>query len=55
MPALMLLKLRHDSQEERGAGFSLRIFHAALFAQGFAPFWAHSRLMLRNGAAAVPD
>ncbi|MSO30106.1 MAG: DUF885 domain-containing protein [Acidobacteria bacterium] len=50
---LMLLKLRRDYEEEVGARFSLRTFHDTLLGQGTAPFWAHRRLMLQDGADAV--
>ena len=43
---LMLLKLRHDWQEQQGGKPSLRAFHDALLAQGSAPFWALRQLML---------
>ena len=51
----MLLKLRHHSEEELGASFSLRTFHDSFLAQGTAPFWAHRQLMLRDGSDAPPD
>jgi len=43
---LMMLKLRHDYQEQLAGKFSLRTFHDAVLAQGTAPLWAHRRLML---------
>src|SRR4029078_4336908 len=45
---MMLLKLRHDYEEERDGKFSLRTFHDTLLAQGAMPFPAHRRLMLRD-------
>jgi uncharacterized protein (DUF885 family) len=45
---LMLLKLRHDWQEEQRGKTTLRAFHDALLAQGSAPFPALRRLMLNN-------
>jgi uncharacterized protein (DUF885 family) len=52
---LMLLKLRHDYQEQQDGRFSLRAFHDALLANGSAPFWAHRRLMLKDASDAVLD
>jgi uncharacterized protein (DUF885 family) len=52
---LMLLKLRHDYQEQQDGRFSLRAFHDALLANGSAPFWAHRRLMLKDPSDAVLD
>jgi len=43
---LMLLKLRRDYKEQKGADYSLRTFHDKLLAQGAAPFWAHRQLLL---------
>ncbi|MDH4062941.1 MAG: DUF885 domain-containing protein, partial [Acidobacteriota bacterium] len=43
---LMLLKLRHDWQEEQRGRSTLRAFHDAFLAQGAAPFPALRRLML---------
>jgi uncharacterized protein (DUF885 family) len=43
---LMLLKLRHDYEEEQGSKYSLKRFHDAVLGQGNAPFWAHRRLLL---------
>lgn len=45
---LMLLKLRHDWQEEQRGKPSLRSFHDAFLAQGAAPFAALRRLMLAS-------
>ena len=45
---LMLLKLRHDWQEEQRGKPSLRSFHDAFLAQGAAPFPALRRLMLES-------
>jgi len=45
---LMLLKLRHDWQEEQRGKPTLRAFHDAFLAQGSAPFPALRRLMLDN-------
>jgi uncharacterized protein (DUF885 family) len=50
---MMLLKLRQDYKARQGAKFSLRAFHDTLLAQGTAPFWAHRRLLLEDGADAV--
>jgi len=47
---LMMLKLRSDYQEQQGDQYSLRGFHDAVLANGSAPFWAHRRLLLGNGA-----
>jgi uncharacterized protein (DUF885 family) len=47
---LMLLKLRQDYKAREGSKFSLRSFHDTLLAQGAAPFWAHRRLLLGDGA-----
>jgi uncharacterized protein (DUF885 family) len=43
---LMLLKLRADVEEKRGADFTLKWFHDTLMVQGLAPFWAHRTLLL---------
>ena len=43
---LMLLKLRHDYEEEQGSKYSLKRFHDAVLGQGNAPLWAHRRLLL---------
>jgi uncharacterized protein (DUF885 family) len=48
---LMMLKLRHDYQEQQDAKYSLRAFHDAVLANGSAPFWAHRKLLLGPGAA----
>jgi uncharacterized protein (DUF885 family) len=45
---LMMLKLRHDYQEQLDGKFSLRAFHDAVLAQGTAPLWAHRRLLLHE-------
>jgi uncharacterized protein (DUF885 family) len=50
---LMMLKLRRDYKEQQGGKFSLRAFHDAVLGQGNAPFWAHRRLLLGDGAAAA--
>ena len=44
----MMLKLRHDYQEQLDGKFSLRGFHDAVLAQGTAPLWAHRRLLLND-------
>jgi uncharacterized protein (DUF885 family) len=49
---LMMLKLRHDYQEQLDGRFSLRAFHDAVLAQGTAPLWAHRRLLLNETADA---
>ena len=49
---LMMLKLRHDYQEQLAGKFSLRSFHDAVLAQGTAPLWAHRRLLLNDTADA---
>lgn len=45
---LMLLKLRHDWQEEQRGKPTLRAFHDAFLSHGSAPFPALRRLMLDN-------
>ena len=45
---LMMLKLRHDYQDQLAGKFSLRSFHDAVLAQGTAPLWAHRRLLLND-------
>jgi len=50
---LMMLKLRHDYQEQLEGKFSLRTFHDAVLAQGTAPLWAHRRLLLNDTADAT--
>jgi uncharacterized protein (DUF885 family) len=49
----MLLKLRHDWQEEQRGKTTLRAFHDAFLAQGSAPFPALRRLMLDHAAGDV--
>jgi uncharacterized protein (DUF885 family) len=49
---LMMLKLRHDYEEQLDGKFSLRAFHDAVLAQGTAPLWAHRRLLLNETADA---
>jgi uncharacterized protein (DUF885 family) len=43
---LMLLKLRHDFEEQQTGRFSMKAFHDTLLANGTVPLWAHRRLML---------
>ena len=50
---LMLLKLRHDYQEQLDGKFSLRTFHDAVLGQGTAPLWAHRRLLLDDATDAT--
>ena len=50
---LMMLKLRHDYQEQLDGKFSLRTFHDAVLAQGTAPLWAHRRLLLNDATDAT--
>ena len=50
---LMMLKLRHDYQEQIAGKFSLRTFHDAVLAQGTAPLWAHRRLLLNDASDAT--
>jgi uncharacterized protein (DUF885 family) len=50
---LMLLKLRHDWQDEQDGKPSLRAFHDAFLGHGSAPFWALRALMLRAHADEV--
>jgi uncharacterized protein (DUF885 family) len=45
---LMMMKLRHDYQDQLAGKFSLRTFHDAVLAQGTAPLWAHRRLLLNE-------
>ena len=45
---LMMMKLRHDYQDQLAGKFSLRTFHDAVLAQGTAPLWAHRRLLLHE-------
>jgi uncharacterized protein (DUF885 family) len=47
---LMLLKLRHDYQEQQGAKYTLRAFHDQLLSNGTATFAAHRQLMLGDAA-----
>jgi len=49
----MLLKLRHDWQQEQRGKTTLRAFHDAFLSQGSAPFPALRRLMLQNAAGDV--
>jgi uncharacterized protein (DUF885 family) len=48
---LMLLKLRQDYREQQGSKYSLRSFHDALLSNGSAPFWAHRKMLLTDGAS----
>src|SRR5688500_9767839 len=50
---LLMLKLRHDYQEQLDGKFSLRTFHDAVLAQGTAPLWAHRRLLLNDATDAT--
>ena len=50
---LMLLKLRRDYMDQMDGKVSMRAFHDAVLAQGSAPFWAHRRLLLGDGADVV--
>jgi uncharacterized protein (DUF885 family) len=50
---LMMLKLRHDYEEQLDGKFSLRTFHDAVLAQGTAPLWAHRRLLLNDASDAT--
>jgi uncharacterized protein (DUF885 family) len=50
---LMMLKLRHDYQEQQSGKFSMRTFHDAVLAHGSAPFWAHRQLLLGGDAGSV--
>ena len=50
---LMMLKLRHDYQEQLDGKFSLRTFHDTVLAQGTAPLWAHRRLLLNDATDAT--
>jgi uncharacterized protein (DUF885 family) len=50
---LMMLKLRHDYEEQLAGRFSLRTFHDAVLAQGTAPLWAHRRLLLNEATDAA--
>jgi uncharacterized protein (DUF885 family) len=50
---LMLLKLRHDWQDEQRGKTTLRAFHDAFLSHGSAPFPALRRLMLNNAAGDV--
>jgi uncharacterized protein (DUF885 family) len=52
---LMMLKLRHDYQEQLPGKFSLRTFHDAVLAQGTAPLWAHRRLLLNDATDATVE
>jgi uncharacterized protein (DUF885 family) len=52
---LMMLKLRHDYQEQLTGKFSLRTFHDAVLAQGTAPLWAHRRLLLNDTTDAMVE
>jgi uncharacterized protein (DUF885 family) len=50
---LMLLKLRHDWQDEQTGRFSLRAFHDEFLAQGAAPFPALRKLLLEHAGGDV--
>ncbi len=47
---LMLLKLRHDYQEQQGAKYSQRAFHDQLLGNGTATFAVHRQLMLGDAS-----
>lgn len=47
---LMLLKLRHDYQEQQGGKYSQRAFHDQLLGNGTATFGVHRQLMLGDSA-----
>jgi uncharacterized protein (DUF885 family) len=50
---LMLLKLRHDYEEQQGNKYSQRAFHDQLLANGTATFAVHRQLMLGDQAGAL--
>jgi uncharacterized protein (DUF885 family) len=52
---LMLLKLRRDYKEQRGAGYSQRVFHDQLLANGTATFAVHRQLMLGDSSGDLLD
>jgi uncharacterized protein (DUF885 family) len=52
---LMMLKLRHDYEEQQGGKYSLRAFHDTVLGQGCAPFWAHRELLLNDTTGATLD
>jgi hypothetical protein len=43
---LMMLKLRHDYEEQQAGKYSLKGFHDAVLGNGCAPFWAHRQMLL---------
>ena len=51
---LMMLKLRHDYEEQQGAKYSLRGFHDAVLGNGSAPFWAHRQMLLGDTTRDAP-
>ena len=51
----MLLKLRHDAEEDLGDRFSPRSFHDTFLGNGAVPFWAHRALMLPDDSDQILD
>ncbi len=51
---LMMLKMRHDYEEQQAGKYSLRGFHDAVLSNGSAPFWAHRRLLLGDTSKDAP-
>src|SRR4029078_11992333 len=51
---MMMLKLRHDYQEQQAGKYSLKGFHDAVLANGCAPFWAHRQRLLGDTSKDAP-
>ena len=51
---LMMLKMRHDYEEQQGGKYSLKGFHDAVLGNGCAPFWAHRQMLLGTTATDAP-
>jgi uncharacterized protein (DUF885 family) len=44
----LLVRLRHDFNEQQTGKASMRLFHDAVLANGAVPLWAHRRLLLND-------
>jgi uncharacterized protein (DUF885 family) len=51
----LLLRLRHDYNEQQSTNPSARAFHDALLAQGAVPIWAHRQLLLKDRETVTLD
>jgi hypothetical protein len=51
----LLLRLRHDYNEQQSSNPSARAFHDALLVQGAVPIWAHRQLLLKDRETVTLD